>query len=694
VATLYVGKLIIDEVIRLVGLPSPPASLSGWIEAGLLSQLGFLLGLELGLAILSDVLGRFVGLLDTLLSERLTNETSLRLMAHADTLDLEDFEDPELQDRLERARRQTMGRSTLLGQLLGQAQDVVTIATFGVGLMIYAPWLVALLAVALVPAFLGEAHFNALSYTLNYRRTPERRELDYVRQTGASVETAKEVKIFGLQRFLMDRYRKLAEAFYDENRRLALRRAGWGGFLAGVGTLAYYLAYAYIAWSTVAGRFTVGDLTFLAGSFRRLRTLLEGLLGGFSQVAGQALYLDDLFSFFQIEPEIRSPEDPRPFPEVIRDGFVFEDVGFTYPGADRWAVRHLSFTLGAGEILALVGENGAGKTTVVKLLSPDAGAALRGGRGPLRRPVAEGGARPGLHARRPAPDPGRAHRRPGRARRVRRLPALRRADRGADGDPHLAPLQHRAHGGPHRGAGGGAGAGGGDPRGAAGAGRPLRRAVQPPGGRGVETVLPLLADPLIPDPEIIIGDVGATVVRGDTLESVQPLQSAIDARWPGERVILERLAGIPGLERQPVPQERRCSFHTTDEELVEAVRERVSGLGVDVLHSGGRYLDVLPSGVNKGSTLRSLMAHLEVEEDRVLVAGDTLNDLALYTAGFRGVVVGNAEGGLLEATASLPGAYHARRAGAGGILEALNRAGVVTPRRRRRSSPAGETPSS
>jgi ATP-binding cassette, subfamily B, bacterial len=383
VATLYVGKLIIDEVIRLVGLPSPPASLSGWIEAGLLSQLGFLLGLELGLAILSDVLGRFVGLLDTLLSERLTNETSLRLMAHADTLDLEDFEDPELQDRLERARRQTMGRSTLLGQLLGQAQDVVTIATFGVGLMIYAPWLVALLAVALVPAFLGEAHFNALSYTLNYRRTPERRELDYVRQTGASVETAKEVKIFGLQRFLMDRYRKLAEAFYDENRRLALRRAGWGGFLAGVGTLAYYLAYAYIAWSTVAGRFTVGDLTFLAGSFRRLRTLLEGLLGGFSQVAGQALYLDDLFSFFQIEPEIRSPEDPRPFPEVIRDGFVFEDVGFTYPGADRWAVRHLSFTLGAGEILALVGENGAGKTTVVKLLSrlydPDEGRILLDG---------------------------------------------------------------------------------------------------------------------------------------------------------------------------------------------------------------------------------------------------------------------------------------------------------------------------
>ncbi|TVP45215.1 MAG: ABC transporter ATP-binding protein [Gemmatimonadales bacterium] len=383
VATLYVGKLIIDEVIRLVGLPATPDSLEEWIRSGLLTPLGILLLIELAFAIASDVLGRFVSLFDALLSERLTNATSLRLMAHAATLDLEDFENPELQDRMDRARRQTMGRSPLLGQLLGQAQDVVTIATFGAGLLIYAPWLVLLLGVALVPAFLGEAHFNALSYSLNYRRTPERRELDYVRQTGAGVETAKEVKIFGLNDFLMERYRSLADAFYAENRRLAIQRAGWGGLLAALGTVAYYLAYAYIAWSTVTGRFTVGDLTFLAASFRRLRNLLEGLLGGFSQVAGQALYLDDLFSFFAIEPEIRSPEHPRPFPDRIREGFVFENVGFRYPDAQGWAVRHLDFTLRAGEILALVGENGAGKTTIVKLLSrlydPDEGRILLDG---------------------------------------------------------------------------------------------------------------------------------------------------------------------------------------------------------------------------------------------------------------------------------------------------------------------------
>lgn len=198
-------------------------------------------------------------------------------------------------------------------------------------------------------------------------------------------------------------------------------------------------------------------------------------------------------------------------------------------------------------------------------------------------------------------------------------------------------------------------------------------------GRGVETVLPLLADPLIPDPEVVIGDVGATVVRGDTLDPVQPLQSAIDARWPGERVVLERLRGLKGLERQAVPQERRCSFHTTDPALIEEVRQRMAGLEVDVLHSGGRYLDVLPAGVNKGSTLRALLHHLGAGEEEVLVAGDTLNDLALYTAGFRGVVVGNAEEKLREATAPLPDAFQARRAGAGGILEALNRAGLVTP---------------
>jgi ATP-binding cassette subfamily B protein len=213
--------------------------------------------------------------------------------------------------------------------------------------------------------------------------TPERRELEYVRQTGTNPETAKETKIFGLSDFLITRYRKLADGFYEANRSLAVSHALWGSMLSALGTLGYYGAYAYIAWRTIHGDFTIGDLTFLAGSFRRLRNLLEDLLVGFSTVAGQALYLDDLFSFFAIQPEIRSPADPHPFPSVIRQGFRFENVGFRYPGAERWAVRHLNFTLRAGEVLALVGENGAGKTTIVKLLArlydPDEGCILLDG---------------------------------------------------------------------------------------------------------------------------------------------------------------------------------------------------------------------------------------------------------------------------------------------------------------------------
>jgi ATP-binding cassette subfamily B protein len=384
VATLYIGKLIIDEVVRLVGTNGLANVSTHYPFDGALDRLIMLLLAEFALAILSDVLGRAVALINSLLSEKFSNETSLELMEHAAKLDLEDFEDSEMQDRLERARRQAAGRMTLMEQLFGQAQDMVTIVSFGAGLVIYAPWLIALLAIALVPAFIGEAYFNARSYTLNYLRTPERRELDYVRQTGASLETAKEVKIFGLNAFLIDRYRTLADSFFAANRRLAIRRASWGSALTTIGTIAYYIAYAYIVWRTLHGEFSIGDLTFLAGSFRRLRTLLEGLLIGFSNVAGQAMYLDDLFSFFEIQPEIASPANPLPFPTPIRQGFTFDNVGFRYPGAERWAVRHLNFTLHAGEVLALVGENGAGKTTVVKLLArlydPDEGRILLDGR--------------------------------------------------------------------------------------------------------------------------------------------------------------------------------------------------------------------------------------------------------------------------------------------------------------------------
>jgi ATP-binding cassette subfamily B protein len=383
VATLYVGKLIIDEVVRLIQTPNPAAGLSAWLSSNILDHLLWLLALEFGLAVLSDVLGRATGLIDSMLGERFTNATSIRLMEHAATLDLAGFEDSDLQDKLERARRQAGGSTWLMGQISGQVQDVITMVSFAAGLVIVSPWLILLLVVAIVPAFLGEAHFTAKGYALSYERTQQWRELDYARHTGASVDTAKEVKIFGLIGFLVERYRRLALDLYRANRRLAVQRASWNVALTMIGTFGYYLAYAYLAWRTVAGQLSIGDLTFLAGSFSRLRGLLDGFLNRISSLTGQALYLDDLFSFFRIMPRIASPPNARAFPQVIQKGIAFENVGFRYPGAERWAVRHLCFELRAGEVLALVGENGAGKTTLVKLLArlydPDEGRILLDG---------------------------------------------------------------------------------------------------------------------------------------------------------------------------------------------------------------------------------------------------------------------------------------------------------------------------
>ncbi len=368
VATLYIGKLIIDEVIAKAALPGAPDTFSAWLSSGLLDRTMWLIAAEFGLAILSDLTTRVGSLFDMMLGGQFSIATSIRLMEHAATLDLAQFEDSDLQDRLLRARSQASSGIGVMGQVFGQAQSLITILSFGAGLAVYAPWLIVLVFVALVPAFIGEAHFNARDYALQWSRAEERRELEYLRQTGASVETAKEVKIFGLNSFLIQRFKELSLNFYHASRSLSVRRARTMGLLTAIGTSGYYAAYAYITWRTLAGQFSIGDLTFLAGSFRRLSGLLESLLLGFSYTANQALYLDDLFSFFKVNPEIESPSGGLQFPRPIVTGITFENVGFRYPGSDDWAVRNLSFALRGGETLALVGENGAGKTTLVKLL--------------------------------------------------------------------------------------------------------------------------------------------------------------------------------------------------------------------------------------------------------------------------------------------------------------------------------------
>jgi ATP-binding cassette, subfamily B, bacterial len=357
VATLWIGKLIIDTVVRLRG---------GGAD---LTRLWELVALEIAIVLAGEVLARASALVESLLGDLFSNHTSVRLMEHAATLDLEQFEDPAFYDQLERARRQTVGRIGLLSQLLTMGQDTVTLLSLGTALFVYSPWLLLLLAIAVVPAFLGETHFASLEYSLLYRWTPERRQLDYLRFLGASDKTAKEVQMFGLASWLVDRYRVLADRFYQENKRLSIRKGIVSTLLSFFGTLGYYSAYVIILIRAVRGTITIGSLTFLAASFARSRDIIQRLLMAASDIYEQSLYLKDLFDFFETQPRIASFPGAREVPRPIQRGFVFEDVGFRYPGSDRWAVRHVNFELRPGERIAFVGENGAGKTTLTKLLA-------------------------------------------------------------------------------------------------------------------------------------------------------------------------------------------------------------------------------------------------------------------------------------------------------------------------------------
>ena len=358
VALLAVARIILDSIV-------------GYLSRAhnLLPHFWWWVSLEFAIAGISSFLNRATDFADTLLADKYVKYISVRIMKHASSLDLATYEDPSFQDKLERARVQATDRLGMIQQMGRLLQQVIATIALAAGIVWFSPWLFLLLIVCVVPAFIGESHFAFLGYSQAFRQTPVKRQMDYLRYLGVSKESAKELKVFGLNRHLTDRFANLSDQIYVESVSLAKRRFLASSFLTLLATFGYYGGYVYIIYQTLAGRLSVGTLQFLAGAIAGASANLQSIFSTFSSIADQSLFLSDLLSFLGLRPTVRSKENGLPCPRPIRAGIEFRNVSFAYPGTSRLVLKDLNLRLDQGERIALIGENGEGKTTIVKLLT-------------------------------------------------------------------------------------------------------------------------------------------------------------------------------------------------------------------------------------------------------------------------------------------------------------------------------------
>jgi ATP-binding cassette, subfamily B, bacterial len=338
-------------------------------RAALPGNFWLLVGTEVGLNVLLGLMTRAIDYSDSLLANRYTQYVSVRVMEQAARLDLTTYENPIFYDRLERARVQATDRLAMIQQMGRLFQQVITTLVFSAALAWASPWLVLLLGLGVLPSFLGETHYAFLGYAKNFRQTTRKRQMDYLRQVAGSREGAKEVKLFGLSRYFTERFEAIAGEIYREDVALSRSKLVMGGLLGVIGTLGYYGAYVYVIWRTLLGHYNIGQFTFLTAAIQQASSNLQQVFSTASGIADQALFLTDLLAFFEMKPTVESKPDGLKAPEVIRQGFEFRNVSFKYAGTDRMILSNFNLVLRPGERIALIGENGQGKTTVVKLIT-------------------------------------------------------------------------------------------------------------------------------------------------------------------------------------------------------------------------------------------------------------------------------------------------------------------------------------
>src|SRR5579884_3273099 len=358
IALTYIAKLIIDIVDASLKTHTPVPERLWWLVL-----------FEFSLAVGSSIVTRAIDYSDSLLADKYMRHVSIQVMKHAAELDVIAYEDPVFYDRLERARVQATDRLAMI-QMLGRlVQQVITTITLSVSIIYFSPWLLLLLIAGVLPAFLGESHFAFLGYAKNFRQTPIKRQLDYLRILGASKESAKELKLFGLSQYLTGKYAQLSDEIYDQDVSLLKRKLLATGLFSLLSATAYYGAYAFVIYRTIHGALTIKDLVYLAAAIAGASSNIQQLFSSFTGIADQSLFLTDFLNLFAVEPKVRTKPDAIPAPRPFRQGFEFDRVTFAYPGTSRAVLEGLSLRIEPGQRIALVGENGQGKTTIVKLIT-------------------------------------------------------------------------------------------------------------------------------------------------------------------------------------------------------------------------------------------------------------------------------------------------------------------------------------